>query len=257
MLMAGAVALSLADHMNWAKVYWIMTALMSVGFITTLVCEEPAFVESTAIDWKSFLIDPFKEFIQRRGALLILVFVIVYKVGDSIASDWTNPFFIHLGFSNTEIGTVAKLVGFWATIGGGLVGGATVLRIGIPRALWIFGIFQAVSILGFAWLTLTGPSVPWLGFVMAVECFASGMGTSAYAGFLAAATDRRFTATQYALLSSLTSIPRVLGPTPTGWVIKGIGWGPFFVFCALMALPGLILLIPLRRIVMSGSEWQR
>ncbi len=255
MLFAGAVALNLADHMNWSKVYWVMTALMSVGFLTTLLSPEPAAVVAPALDWKTFLIDPFKEFIQRRGAFLILIFVVVYKVGDSVASDWTNPFFIHLGFSNTEIGTVAKLVGFWATIGGGLVGGAAVLRIGIARALWIFGIFQAVSILGFAWLTLTGPNLHWLALVMAFECFASGMGTSAYAGFLAAVTDRRFTATQYALLSSLTSIPRVVGPTPTGFVIKAIGWGPFFVFCAVLAIPGLLLLIPLRRIVMSGEEW--
>jgi PAT family beta-lactamase induction signal transducer AmpG len=154
----------------------------------------------------------------------------------------TIPFYLSLGFSKTQIGTVAKLVGFWATIVGGLAGGVILLRIGIIRSLWIFGILQAVSTLGFSLLALLGNSLPGLAAVIAFENLSGGMGTAAYVAYMASLTNKKFTATQYALLSSCMGIPRVLAAAPTGWMVEAMGWSFFFFGCTVVALPGLLLL---------------
>ena len=156
------------------------------------------------------------EYFQRSGALGLLAFVLLYKIGDSMASTMTTPFYLDLGFSKTEIGAVVKLFGFWATIGGGLLGGIVILRLGIRRCLWIFGILQALSTAGFAALAYLGQHITGLAAVIAFENVTSGMGTAAFLAFMASLTDRRFTATQYALLSSLIGVPRVLASAPTG-----------------------------------------
>ena len=242
LLFSGALALHLADNMDWRLVYFIMAASVSVGFVTTLFCSEPKVMVSGPQNLRSAFVEPFLEFFRRPGSLLALAFVIFYKLGDSMASDMTVPYFLDLGFTKTEIGAVAKLFGFWATIIGGLLGGAAILRLGIPRALWIFGILQAVTILGFALLSQTGANTSWLAAVVTFENATSGMATAAYAAFMASLTDRRFTATQYALLSSLMGIPRVIASAPTGWLAKNLGWPGFFVFCTFVAIPGMVLL---------------
>ena len=160
-----------------------------------------------------------------------------------MASAMTTPFYLDIGFSKTEIGAVVKLFGFWATIAGSLVGGLWMIRIGIGSSLWIFGILQAISTAGFMVLTFTGPSVPALSAVIAFENFTSGMGTSAFTAFMATMTHRRFTATQYALLSSLMGVPRVLVSAPMGFLAKAMGWNGFFAVCVLAAIPGLLMLL--------------
>jgi PAT family beta-lactamase induction signal transducer AmpG len=180
----------------------------------------------------------------------VLAFVLFYKVGDQMASHMTMPFYLDLGFTKTQVGAVVKLFGFWATIAGSLLGGVLMLKWGINRSLWLFGILQAVSTAGFAVLAHIGFNVVGLAGVIAFENLSSGMGTAAYVAFMASLTNKRFTATQYALLSSLMGIPRVMAAAPTGWLAKQTGWETFFVFCALAALPGLILLnrfAPLRQ----------
>jgi PAT family beta-lactamase induction signal transducer AmpG len=164
-------------------------------------------------------------------------------MGDTMASAITTPFYLDIGFSKTEIGAVVKLFGFWATVAGSLAGGILMLRIGINRSLWIFGVLQAVSTAGFAILARVGHSLPALSGVIAFENLTSGMGTAAYAAYMGSITDKRFTATQYALLSSLMGVPRVLASAPTGFLAKHMGWESFFVLCVLIAVPGMLLLL--------------
>jgi MFS transporter, PAT family, beta-lactamase induction signal transducer AmpG len=159
-----------------------------------------------------------------------------------MASHMTTPFYLDIGFSMTEIGTVVKLFGFWATLIGGFIGGLLLVRIGVYRGLWIFGFLQGFSTAGFALLALMGHSIGGLAVVIAVENLTGGMGTAAYAAFMAGLTNKRFTATQYALLSSFMGIPRVILTSPTGFMAHSMGWMLFFIFCALIAIPGLLLL---------------
>jgi PAT family beta-lactamase induction signal transducer AmpG len=183
------------------------------------------------------------EYFSREKAVLILAFILLYKMGDTMASAITTPFYLDIGFSKTEIGAVVKLFGFWATVAGSLAGGILMLRIGINRSLWIFGVLQAVSTAGFAILARVGHSLPALSGVIAFENLTSGMGTAAYAAYMGSITDKRFTATQYALLSSLMGVPRVLASAPTGFLAKHMGWESFFVLCVLIAVPGMLLLL--------------
>jgi MFS transporter, PAT family, beta-lactamase induction signal transducer AmpG len=142
---------------------------------------------------------------------------------------------------------VVKLFGFWATIAGSLLGGIFMIRWGIHRSLWVFGAIQALSTAGFALLAAVGHSIYWLSAVIAFENLSSGMGTTAYVAFMASITDKRFTATQYALLSSLMGIPRVLASAPTGFFAKNLGWSGFFITCTIMAVPGLLILLKISK----------
>ena len=176
-------------------------------------------------------------------SLWMLAFILLYKIGDTMASSITIPFYLDIGFSKTQIGTVVKLFGFWATVGGSLIGGVVMLRLKINRSLWVFGFLQAISTAGFALLARIGNSLFALSAVIAFENFSSGMGTAAFVAFMASITDKRFTATQYALLTSLMGVPRVIASAPTGFLVKHLGWETFFIFCTLIAVPGLLLLL--------------
>ena len=242
MLLASGGGLILADFLPFSQVYQLMAAFMLAGVLTTGFAPEPPVAEGSPRSLAEAVVQPFVEYFRRRDALAILLFILLYKIGDTMASHMTTPFYLDLGFSKTEIGAVVKLFGFWATILGGLAGGVLILRLGIGRALWWFGILQGASTAGFAALALLGPSLAGLAGVIAFENLSGGMGTAAYVAFMASLTNKRFTATQYALLSSLMGIPRVIAATPTGYMAEAMGWVGFFVFCALIALPGLWLL---------------
>jgi len=243
MLLASGGGLIMADHMDFSLVYLILAGCMLPGIITTLLTPEPATPVGTPRTMKEAVIDPLVEYFSRHNAIWILVFVLLYKVGDTMASSMTTPFYLDIGFSKSEIGAVVKLFGFWATIAGGLAGGIFMLRLGINRSLWVFGFLQAVSTAGFALLANVGYSVPLLSAVIAFENLSSGMGTAAYAAFMASITNKKFTATQYALLTSLMGVPRVLASAPTGFLAKNVGWETFFIACALIAIPGMLLLL--------------
>jgi PAT family beta-lactamase induction signal transducer AmpG len=242
-LLASGGGLILADHMPFSMVYYIMAACMLPGIATTLLTPEPDTPEGTPQSMKEAVVEPLVEYFQRRGALWILAFVLFYKIGDTMASAMTTPFYLDIGFTKTQIGAVVKLFGFWAILAGGLLGGVAMLRLGINRSLWIFGFLQAVSTAGFAVLARLGPNVWGLSAVIGFENLSSGMGTAAFVAFMASITNKRFTATQYALLTSLMGIPRVIASAPTGFLAKHIGWEAFFVFCTLMATPGMLLLL--------------
>ena len=148
-----------------------------------------------------------------------------------------------IGFSLKEIGTLVKLFGFWATIAGTSIGGIIMLRLGINRALWIFVILQAISTAGFAVLARIGHNIPALAAVIGFENLSAGMGTAAYMAFMASITNKKFTATQYALLTSLMAVPRTVLSAPTGFLAKYMGWENFFIGCVMIAIPGMLLLL--------------
>jgi len=243
MLLATGGGLILADHMPFSMVYAIMAACLLPGLITTLMTPEPAIPFGTPRSLREAVIEPFAEYFQRRNALWILAFILLYKIGDTMAGSMTAPFYVDLNYTKTEVGTVVKLFGFWAIMGGSLLGGIIMLRIGISRSLWIFGVLQAVSTAGFAVLSLIGHQVSALAAVIAFENLSAGMGTAAYAGFMASITNKKFTATQYALLTSLMGVPRVVASAGTGYLAENMGWTGFFIFCTFIAVPGMLLLV--------------
>jgi PAT family beta-lactamase induction signal transducer AmpG len=243
MLLASGGGLILADRIDFSWVYLIMAACLIPGVAATLLAPEPVHSAGSPVSLREAVVEPLVEYFQRPGALWILAFILLYKLGDSMASAITIPFYLDIGFTKTQIGAVVKLFGFWATIGGALIGGLMMVRFDIYRSLLLFGVLQAVSTAGFALLARIGDSVPLLSGVIAFENLSSGMGTAAFAAFMASITHKRFTATQYALLSSLMGVPRVMASAPTGVMAKYLGWEAFFIFCALVAIPGLLLLL--------------
>lgn len=246
LLVAGGGGLILATYIGFPNLYLLMALMMLLGVITTLWAPEPPVSEGQPRSLREAVIEPFVEYFQRHQAWLMLGFVLLYKIGDTMAVQMTTPFYLDLGFSTEQIGVVVKLFGFWATVLGGLLGGVLVLRWGILRSLWVFGIFQGVSTAGFALLALMGKDITALATVIAFENLTGGMGTAAFVAYMGSLTNKRFTATQYALLSSFMGIPRVVIAAPTGYLAGMLGWVGFFFGCALIALPGMLLLLRLQ-----------
>lgn len=242
MLAAGGGGLILADYLPFSQVYFLMAALMGLGALTTVLSREPPLIQGMPRSFQESVVEPFADYFRQDRALLILSFILLYKIGDQMASAMTMPLYLDLGFSKSEVGAVVKFFGAWAVILGGVIGAALMLRIGIVGGLWCFGILQALSTAGFAVLALVGHSLPWLAGVIAFENLSGGMGTAAYSAYMASLTNRRFTATQYALLTSIMGIPRVIVAAPTGWMAAHLGWPSFFLLCTVLAVPGLMLL---------------
>jgi MFS transporter, PAT family, beta-lactamase induction signal transducer AmpG len=173
---------------------------------------------------------------------LILAFIFFYKLGDSMATALATPFYLDMGFSKTEIGLIAKNAGLWPSVIGGLLGGIWMIRLGINRALWLFGAVQMIAILGFAYLATVGHSLLWLAVVIGVEALGVGLGTSAFVAFIARATHPLYTATQFALFTSLAAVPRTFANAATGYMVEWVGWRSFFLICFFIAIPGMLLL---------------
>jgi PAT family beta-lactamase induction signal transducer AmpG len=243
MLTSGAVALILADRMPWRLVYLLMAGSLAVGIAASLLAPEPEIAGKPPRTLKEAVVDPFLEFFARPGAILILLFVVFYKLDVVMAMALTTPFLLELGFTKTDIGAVTKGLGMVATIAGSLAGGAVVARTGMKASLWIFGILQSVSTLSFFALARLGHHYPMMVAAIGIENLCSGMGTAAYAAFLMSLCDKRFTATQYALLTSLMAVTRVFAGAPTGVFVKAYGWETYFLVSALAAIPGLLLLL--------------
>jgi PAT family beta-lactamase induction signal transducer AmpG len=245
-LIPGALSLILADHLPWNAVFLITALFMLPGLAMTLLVSEPQLPHGAPKTLREAVMEPFYEFITRNGwnsALLILAFIFFYKLGDSMATALATPFYLDMGFSKTEIGLVAKNAGLWPSVIGGLLGGVWMVRLGINRALWIFGAVQMLAILGFAWLATVGHSLPWLAMVIGVEAFGVGLGTAAFVAFIAHTTHPLYTATQFALFTSLAAVPRTFANAATGWLVEWLGWKGFFLLCFLLAVPGMLLLL--------------
>ena len=246
-LIPGSLSLILADRMPWPSVFCVTALFMLPGLAITLLVREPAATAAAPKTLRDAVVLPFREFIERSGwrqALLILAFIFLYKLGDSMATALATPFYLEMGFTKTEIGVVAKNAGLWASVIGGMLGGLWMVKIGINRGLWLFGVVQLVSILGFAWLAWLGqPNILALGVVIAFEALGVGLGTVAYVAFIARATNPRFTATQFALFTSLSAVPRTVVNATTGWIVAQTGWFGFFLLCTALAVPGMALLL--------------
>jgi PAT family beta-lactamase induction signal transducer AmpG len=259
-LVPGSLALILADHFSWQTVYAVTASFMLPGLAMTLLVDEPPSPGGSPRTLRRAMVDPIREFVGRRGwgnALTILAFVVLYKLGDSMATALLMPFYLDLGYSKTEIGLVAKNAGLWPSVAGGFAGGLWLARIGISRSLWVFGVVQALVILGFAWLATAGRSLGALALVIGTESFGMGLGTAAYIAYLATTTHPAYAATQFALFSGLGAIPRTLANALAGYLVEGgtvtlfghplfeveaLGWQRYFWFCFLATFPGLLLL---------------
>lgn len=259
-LVPGSLSLILADHVSWTVVYWVTALFMLPGIVLTLWVKEPAYPENAPKTLRLAIVEPFYELFRRQGltnALTILAFIFFYKLGDSMATALLTPFYLDLGFSKTEIGIVAKNAGLWTSIAGGILGGVWLVYIGINRALWIFGILQAVVILGFAWLATAEHNLANLAFIIAIESFGMGLGTAAFVAFVATSTHPAYAATQFALFTSLAATPRTLANALAGYFVEGgdimllsvplvhidaLGWQYFYWLCFGLTLPGMLLL---------------
>lgn len=248
----GGLGLILSDHMSWSYVFVIISLFMLVGIIHTICIPDLDLEELKPKTLREAIIDPFVEFFQRDGfksGLLILCFIFFYKFGDTVATSLITPFYIDVGFSNTVIGSVAKVVGLWSMLIGGFLGGLMMYKTGINKALWIFGVVQMLSILGFALLNETGPIVWVLGIVIGFEYLGVGLGSAALMAFIAKSTNKKFTGTQLALLTSLFAIPKSFSGVLSGYLIEGsswfsgLGYTNYFYVCTLLAVPGMVLLI--------------
>ena len=251
-LVPGSLSLILADVLPWSQVFWITAAFMLPGMIMILLVKEPATGLAAPKTLRQAVIEPFHEFMGRngiRGALLVLAFIFLYKLGDSLCTALATPFYLDMGFSKTDIGLIAKHAGLWPAVIGGILGGLWMIRLGINRALWVFGVVQLVSIFGFAWLAWLGPQLAIgaeqrlaLAGVIGLEALGVGLGTAAFVAFIARSTHPSYTATQFALFTSLAAVPRTVINASAGWLVEGLGWFNFFLLCVVLAVPGMLLL---------------
>lgn len=251
-LVPGSLALILADHLPWSQVFLITAAFMVPGLLMTLSVREPLAAGGTPRTLREAVVEPFREFFGRHGtqsALLVLAFLFFYKLGDSLCTALATPFYLDMGYTKTEIGIIAKNAGLWPAVAGGILGGVWMFKLGINRALWVFGVVQAVTILGFLGLAWAGAaeSTParliLLALVIGSEAIGVGLGTTAFVAFMARTTHPAYTATQLALFTSLMAVPRTVINAGAGWLVEQMGWTGFFALCFLLALPGMLLLL--------------
>lgn len=245
-LVPGALGFILADHLPWHMVFVIVALFMLVGIVATLVIDEAIAEPTPPKTLRDSVIEPFRDFLGRAGlrsALLVLAFLFLYKLGDNMATALQTPFFVDLGFTGTQIGAISKTAGLVAVIFGGMMGGLIMVKLAINRALWLFGIVQIVSILGFAILSEVGPN-PWmLGVAVFFEYLGVGLGAAALIAFMARTTNPSFAATQLALFTAIAAVPRVFANSVTGVIVEQTGWTNFFLLCMVFAVPGMLLLI--------------
>ena len=246
-LIPGGLSLIIADSVSWSLVFLITAAFMIPGIFCSVLIKEPSLNANPPRTLREAIIEPFHEFFTRtdfRFALLILAFLLLYKFGDSLATAQLTPFYIDMGFTNTQIGTVAKLIGFWSMITGAFLGGLIMIKTGINRALWLFGGVQLLSIFGFALLSMVEMNIYYLGLAVGFEYLGVGLGTTAFVAFIATQTNKKFSATQFALFSSIFALPRSVTGLIAGFIVEkmGLGWTKFFLISAVTALPGMALL---------------
>ena len=251
-LIPGSLSLILADRLPWNEVFWITGAFMLPGMVMAWLVSEPV-IKGAPKTLRQAVTEPFHEFIGRqgwRGALMVLGFIFLYKLGDSLCTALATPFYLDMGFTKTDIGLIAKHAGLWPAVAGALLGGIWMIKLGINRALWLFGVVQLVSIFGFAWLAAQGhyDSIGagerlMLFFVIGLEALGVGLGTAAFVAFIARSTHPAYTATQMALFTSLAAVPRTFINASAGWLVESLGWFNFYWLCAALAVPGMILLL--------------
>jgi MFS transporter, PAT family, beta-lactamase induction signal transducer AmpG len=270
---AGAGGLILGDLLPWSAVFAIMAGAIMVGIVTILVAPEPRVRSTeqslalearaqawivrrralprwigTAAAWLwAACVCPFLEFTERRGWFAVLLFILLYKFGDAVLGVMKVPFFLETGFTKTEIAEIVKLFGFVATVVGGLIGGVVVARLGIMRGLLVCGVAMALSNLVFVLQAWVGPDLGVLALTVSVENITTGMGMTAFVAYMSSLCNVAYTATQYALLTSLMAMGRTVLSSGAGWLAEQVSWPSFFVLTTIAAMPGLVLLLLLMR----------
>lgn len=245
LLVTGSLAFILADRMPWPTVYLVLSLLMLIGIGTTLLASEPVLAERPPATFAQAVVLPFREFFQRSGpvtALLVLVFIVLFKLPDYLAQAMATPFLLSVGFSQTDIGAISGGIGLFATIVGALSGGGVVARLGINRSLWLFGGLQALSNVAYYGVALVGRNYAFLTATIIVENFCTGLVTAGFLAFLMSLCSARFSATQFALLSSLMGFSRDILVAPAGGIAASTGWPLYFLLTLAAAAPGLLLL---------------
>lgn len=275
MLASGGLALILADQIGWRHTFFAMAALMGVGLATSLAAPEPVLRGTPPHSLREAVVEPLKDLMSRPGALQLLALIALYKFGDALAGTLSTAFLLRgVGFSLTDVGTINKVFGLVSLLAGGLIGGLLLVRMSLTRALLLFGALQAISNLSFAVLSWVGKgpvfafaylseSMAWAGktypllvFAVGFENLASGMGTAAFVAFAMALCNHNFSATQYALLSAIASLGRILFGPVTGKLVATMGWANFFVLTFVAALPGLWLVWHMRAQIAAVEQAQ-
>jgi PAT family beta-lactamase induction signal transducer AmpG len=253
LLLAGAGALAMSDYFSWPLVFTILAAAMAASTVVTFLAPEPASpvrkLGRHYAQWvKEAVIEPFADFMSRRGWVVILLFVLLYKFGDALGGTMANPFYVEMGFTGSEVAAVSKLWGVWMTVVGALVGGLAVARWGVFRALLIGGVLQAVTNVAFAYVAIRGHDLPALAVAITADNLAGGAAGAAFVAYLSGLCNVAFTATQYALLSSFMAQGRTWLSSGSGWLADHTDWVTFWVSTMVLAVPGLLLLIWLMRL---------
>lgn len=242
MIFSGAFALILSDYVSWSAVYQVMAASMLVGIITTLFTNEMPLPLRSPKTLKEAVIEPFIDFFSRKKSNQLLWFIIFYKLDVVFALALMTPFMMEIGFTRAEIGAITKSFSLIMTLAGTFVGGIWLNRIGIKKSLWLFGVLQGISGLSFYFLAKMGHHYPMMVTAIIIENFCSGMGSAAYAAFLMSLCNSKFTATQFALLTSLMALARTVICVPAGWIATNVGWENYYLISILLMIPGLLLL---------------
>jgi len=251
MFASTGTAFFLADSIGYSAVHLVLSIMMGIGIITTLLVSEPDTGVTPPRSLQETVIEPFREFFSRGGAWWVLAFILLYKIGDNMAGAMNIPFILKTGFTKQEYFVIVKGIGMLALFGGAFLGGIVMIRLGIANSLWVFGILQAASTACFALLVVFGKNHVLLSGIVAFEFLATGLGQAAYASYMAVQTNKRFTATQYAMMTSLMAIPGTVAAAVTGYMAEYLGWTGFYIVCSLVAIPGMLLLA---RIAPWGSS---
>jgi PAT family beta-lactamase induction signal transducer AmpG len=245
LLLTGSLAFILAEKLSWGTVYALLSVLMLVGIIATLVAKDPPNADAPPRSLGEAVAMPFADFFSRSGivfGLFVLVFIVLYKYADALAGSMTTPFLLKTGFTQTEVGVVFGGAGLLATIAGSIAAGATIARLGINKSLWLFAIFQALSNLAYYGLALAGRTHTYMVGAIVIENFGVGLVSSALVAYIMSMCNRRFSATQFALLSSLVAASRDILVAPGGHLAETYGWPTFFLITVVAGLPCIVLL---------------
>ena len=254
MFAATGTAFFLADDIGYPAVHLILSLMMGIGIITTLLVPEPKTGVPAPHSLEEAVVEPFREFFSRGGAWWVLTFILLYKIGDNMAGAMNIPFILKMGFSKKEYFVIVKGIGVLALFGGAFLGGLVMVRLKIANSLWVFGVLQAISTACFALLVIVGKNHIVLTGIVTFEFFSTGLGQAAYASYMAVQTNKRFTATQYAMMTSLMAIPGTAAAAITGYMAEFLGWSGFYLTCALAALPGMLLLMKIAPWGSSNEE---
>lgn len=245
LLLTGSLSFILAERLSWGTVYALLSALMLVGIVVSLLAPEPKLKDAPPKSLGEAVAMPFRDFFDRAGiglGLGVLIFIVLYKYADALAGSMTTPFLLKTGFTQTEVGVVFGGAGLIATILGSIAAGATIARIGINRSLWVFAVFQALSNLTYYGLALAGRNHSYMVTAIVIENFGVGLVSSALVAYIMSMCNRRFSATQFALLSSLVAASRDILVAPGGHLAETYGWPSFFLITVVAGLPCIALL---------------